>query len=223
MLDQFLQKDKIVACVSDSYNIYNAIIQHWGTTLRHKILESGGTLVVRPDSGDPVEVTLRCVELLGEKFGFSINQKGYKVLNPAVRLIQGDGIDLEMVEKILANFAKHGWSADNIAFGSGGGLLQKLDRDTSKYAMKCSAIKVNGRWADVFKQPITDPGKNSKRGRLMLWEIEPTVGNPIEYQTAAEHTFRYEKNCYEALIPVFENGKILKEYTFAEVRNNSEI
>ena len=222
MLDQFLSEGKIVACVSDSYNIYNAIIQHWGTTLHDKIVKSGGVLVVRPDSGDPVEVTLQCIKLLSEKFGSSINEKGYKVLHPAVRLIQGDGIDLEMVEKILVNFAKHGWSADNIAFGSGGGLLQKLNRDTCKFALKCSSIKVAGVWRDVFKDPITDAGKKSKKGRLMLWEIEPTVGEPIKYITAAEDTFKYDKNCYEALVPVFENGKVLKEYSFTEVRANSE-
>ena len=216
MIDQFLKKDTIVACVSDSYNIFNAIIQHWGTTLRHKILESGGTLVIRPDSGDPVEVTLQCVKLLGEKFGFSINAKGYKVLNPSVRLIQGDGIDIEMVEKILVNFAKHGWSADNIAFGSGGGLLQKLNRDTCKFAMKCSAIKVDGKWIDVFKKPITDPGKDSKKGRLMLYS-----------DTRGDYFTDLEKSTFgdvfpTALVPVFENGKILKEYTFTEVRKNSE-
>ena len=104
MIDKFSKPGSIYAVVSDSYDIYNAIIQHWGTTLRSKILKSGGTLVVRPDSGDPVEVTLRCVQLLAEKFGHSINAKGYKVLNPHVRLIQGDGIDGAMIEKILQNF-----------------------------------------------------------------------------------------------------------------------
>jgi nicotinamide phosphoribosyltransferase len=173
VVDKFAGKGRIYACVSDSYDIYNAIIQHWGTTLRHKIQQAGGTLVVRPDSGDPIEVTLRCVKLLGEKFGHSVNEKGYKVLNPCVRLIQGDGIDGAMIEKILQNFAKNGWSADNIAFGCGGGLLQKVDRDTQKFAMKCSAMKVNGEWIDVFKDPITDKVKKSKKGRLMLYKNLP--------------------------------------------------
>lgn len=216
MIDQFLKPGSIVACVSDSYNIFNAIIQHWGTTLHDKIVKSGGVLVIRPDSGDPVEVTLQCVKLLGEKFGSSINQKGYKVLHPSVRLIQGDGIDLEMVEKILANFAKHGWSADNIAFGSGGGLLQKLNRDTCKFAMKCSAIRIDGKWIDVFKQPITDAGKNSKKGRLMLFSDKQ--GDYFTDRETSDIGAVFEP----ALICVFENGKIIKEYTFAEVRNNSE-
>jgi nicotinamide phosphoribosyltransferase len=217
VVDKFAGKGRIYACVSDSYDIYNAIIQHWGTTLRHKIQQAGGTLVVRPDSGDPIEVTLRCVKLLGEKFGHSVNEKGYKVLNPCVRLIQGDGIDGAMIEKILQNFAKNGWSADNIAFGCGGGLLQKVDRDTQKFAMKCSAMKVNGEWIDVFKDPITDKVKKSKKGRLMLYKNLPRN----EYFTELEGE-AIPGLVEEVLVPVFENGKILKEYTFAEVRANSE-
>lgn len=212
MLDQFAGEGKLVACVSDSYDIYNAITQHWGTTLRSKILEKGGTLVVRPDSGDPIEVTLRCVQLLAEKFGYSVNEKGYKVLNPAVRLIQGDGIDDVMVGKILANYAKHGFSADNIAFGCGGGLLQKVDRDTLKFTMKCSAINVDGEWVDVFKDPITDQGKKSKKGRMTL------IRKDGQYATIRQE--EYTSSAEEVLVPVFENGKVLKEYTFAEVRAN---
>lgn len=216
LIEKFLKKGTIVACVSDSYNIYNAIIQHWGTTLKDKIIKSGGTLVVRPDSGDPVEVTLRCVELLGEKFGTMMNEKGYRVLHPSVRLIQGDGIDDVMVEKILANFQKHGWSADNIAFGCGGGLLQKVDRDTLKFAMKCSAIKVDGEWRDVYKDPVTDPGKTSHRGRLTL------IRKGKDFKTIRIEERDSYPDYEEVLQTVFENGVITKQYTFEEVRANSE-
>lgn len=215
MIDRFAGEGKLYAVVSDSYDIYNAIIQHWGTTLHDKVVKSGGTLVVRPDSGNPVEVTLRCVEMLAEKFGTSVNPKGYKVLNPCVRLIQGDGIDGKMIEQILENFKNHGFSADNIAFGCGGGLLQKVDRDTQKFAMKCSAMKVNGTWIDVFKDPITDKVKKSKKGRLMLWKDD-------NGQYFTDHDNCVFLDAERALVPVFENGKILKEYTFSEVRKNSE-
>lgn len=215
MIDQFAGDGKLYAVVSDSYDIYNAIIQHWGTTLRQKVIKSGGTLVVRPDSGDPVEVTLQCIKLLAEKFNTYTNEKGYKVLTPHVRLIQGDGIDGAMIEKILENFKRNGFSADNIAFGCGGGLLQKVDRDTQKFAMKCSAIEVNGEWRDVFKDPVTDKVKKSKRGRLTLIK---TSGD--EYKTIREPVALAAAECM--LVPVFENGKILKEYTFTEVRANSE-
>jgi nicotinamide phosphoribosyltransferase len=215
LIDRFLHKDATVACVSDSFSIYNAIIQHWGTTLKDQIVKSGGTLVIRPDSGDPVQVTLECVQLLGEKFGYSVNDKGYKVLHPAVRLIQGDGIDDVMVEKILANFAKHSWSADNIAFGCGGGLLQKVNRDTQKFAVKASAIRVNGAWRDVYKDPITDPGKMSKKGRLTL------LRKGKQYVTVRIEDVVNYPGYEEVLQTVFENGEIKKQYTFEEVRANS--
>lgn len=217
MVDQFAGEGKLYAVVSDSYDIYNAIITHWGTTLHDKVVKSGGTLVVRPDSGDPIEVTLNCIKLLAEKFGTAFNQKGYKVLHRSVRLIQGDGIDGAMIEKILANFKKHGYSADNIAFGCGGGLLQKVDRDTQKFAMKCSAMKVNGEWIDVFKDPVTDKVKKSKKGRLALIKT-----GEDEYQTIREYRPAVMTAAELVLVPVFESGKILKEYTFTEVRNNSE-
>lgn len=217
MIDQFAGEGKLYAVVSDSYDIYNAIIQHWGTTLRDKVIKSGGTLVVRPDSGDPIEVTLNCVKLLAEKFGTAINQKGYKVLNSCVRLIQGDGIDGTMIEKILENFKNHGFSADNIAFGCGGGLLQKVDRDTQKFAMKCSSMKVNGEWIDVYKDPITDKVKKSKKGRLMLFRDRETQ----EYFTDL-NTRQSKVRGEPMLMPVFENGRILTEYSFTQVRANSE-
>lgn len=210
MIDQFAKPGAMYAVVSDAYDIYHAIIAHWGTTLKQKVERSGAVLVVRPDSGDPVEVTLRCVELLGEKFGFSINSKGYKVLKPCVRLIQGDGIDREMVRKILANFAKHGWSADNIGFGSGGGLLQKVDRDSLKFAMKCSAICVDGVWSDVFKDPITDPGKSSKKGILQL--VRDMDGTYSTVRVTADELRM------PVLEEVFNTGKVIKEQDFEEIR-----
>ena len=60
--------------------------------------------------------------------------------------------------------APDGWSANNIAFGSGGGLLQKMNRDTQKCAFKCSLATVDNKDIDVFKDPITAPGKKSKKG-----------------------------------------------------------
>lgn len=223
MVKQFGKPGATFACVSDTNDIYNACTRLWGTDLRKDIEHSGSTLVVRPDSGDPVDVTLRCVEILGEKFGFSINRKGYKVLKPCVRLIQGDGIDFDMIGKILANFAKHSWSADNLAFGSGGGLLQKVDRDLQKFAQKASAAEVGGEWREIFKNPITDPGKKSKKGRLGLFR-STVNGEYATFRTDNLSDMNYVEQFYykSVLVPVFENGKVLREYSFAEVRANSE-
>lgn len=165
MIMQF--KDQpLYAVVSDSYNIFKACDELWGTVLKDDVLNAGGRLIVRPDSGDPVKVILRVLEILGERFGYIKNEKGYKVLNPSVRVIQGDGVDQYSILLILAEMQMKGWSADNIAFGMGGALLQKLNRDTQKFAFKCSSITVDGQEKDVFKDPITDKGKVSKVGRF---------------------------------------------------------
>jgi len=206
MLEQY--PTGLVACVSDSYDIVRACRDYWGTELRDQIMSRDGTLVVRPDSGDPVEITEKVIEVLGEKFGYERNAKGYKVLDPHVRIIQGDGIDAEMVDNILDNYVRKDWSADNIAFGSGGGLLQKFDRDTCKFAFKCSAINRAGQWYDVFKDPVTDTGKRSKKGKLKLVK---KAGN-LE-------TIREGKSLLaDELRVVFEDGKLVKRSDIDAIR-----
>ncbi|XP_050414175.1 nicotinamide phosphoribosyltransferase isoform X2 [Patella vulgata] len=214
MLTQF--PTGLVAVVSDSYDIWNACDKVWGEQLKDLVVSRGvnGTLVIRPDSGDPPEVVVKTLDILGSKFGTTTNTKGYKVLPPYVRIIQGDGISYETLSTILDNMKRHKWSADNVAFGSGGALLQRLDRDTQKCAYKCSFAEVNGREVNVFKQPITDLGKKSKKGRLTL-ELR---GN--DYVTVVEGKGDPSK---DQLCTVFENGRLVKEFTFDEVRKNAEI
>lgn len=212
MIQAFSKPGSVYAVVSDSYDIYNAVENLWGGVLRQEVIDAGGLLVIRPDSGDPVKVTLKCVKLLDRKFGSTVNAKGYKVLN-YVRLIQGDGINEATVDAILKAFTDAGYSADNIAFGMGGALLQQVNRDTNKFAMKCSAMEIGGVWHDVYKDPVTDPGKRSKRGRLKL-AYTPGIG----YQTL--NLDEYVKSPYTTypLVEVYRNGVITKTYTFEEVR-----
>ncbi len=199
----------LYAVVSDSFDIYRACSQIWGKELKAEVEAANGTLVVRPDSGIPHQVVVKCLDLLGESFGYSINAKGYKVLNPKVRLIQGDGIDYDETRRILDHMERAGWSADNVAFGMGGGLLQKLNRDTQKFAFKCSLAVIGGRDVEVFKAPITDSGKTSKKGRLSLVHKNGTL-----------MTVKGEK-ADDILQTVYENGKITKKYTFAEIRERA--
>jgi nicotinamide phosphoribosyltransferase len=216
MLTQFAKPGAILAVVSDSYDIYNAASKLWGEDLRQRVIDSGATVVIRPDSGDPVEVNRRLVEILGEKFGYTVNSKGFKVLNN-VRLIQGDGINELTVRSILGAFMAMGWSADNIAFGMGGALLQIVDRDTQKFAMKCSAAEVNGKWIDVVKDPVTDSGKKSKAGRVTLW-----TNGTGEYVSSVDEPKQWaDRGWTKALVPVFWDGKLEKEYSFDEVRANA--
>ena len=164
MLEQY--PTGLVACVSDSYDLRTALTSYWGGSLKGMVLNREGTLIVRPDSGRPVESVLVCLERLDEAFGSSVNVKGFRVLNPHVRIIQGDGVDAESIDEILSEMEDSGWSADNVAFGMGGALLQKVNRDTQKFAMKCSWVQVDGQGRAVFKAPIGDPGKRSKAGRF---------------------------------------------------------
>jgi nicotinamide phosphoribosyltransferase len=216
MLDQFAKPGSIVAVVSDSYDVYNAAEKLWGEALREQVIASGATVVIRPDSGDPVEVNRKLIEILGSKFGYTVNAKGFKVLNN-VRLIQGDGINELTVRSILGAFMAMGWSADNIAFGMGGALLQAVDRDTQKFAMKCSAAEVNGRWIDVVKDPVTDSGKKSKAGRVTLW-----TNGTGEYVSSVDEPKQWaDRGWTKALVPVFWDGELEKDYTFEEVRANA--
>ncbi len=210
MLEQF--PNSMVAVVSDSYDIYNAIEKIWGEELYGKVMQRNDSLVIRPDSGYPPKIVVECLELMAKKFGFTINSKGYKVLDPKVRLIQGDGIDYDMICKIQQALDESKFSGDNIAYGSGGGLLQKLNRDTFKFAIKCSAVEVDGKFKDVFKDPITDPGKKSKKG---LMSLQYNSENK-EWITNCGEAYTDNKNMLET---VFLNGEIKRKQNLKEIRD----
>jgi nicotinamide phosphoribosyltransferase len=218
MLTQFAKPGSILAVVSDSYDVYRAASDLWGGELRQQVIDSGATVVIRPDSGDPVEVNRRLIEILGEKFGYTVNAKGFKVLNN-VRLIQGDGINELTVRSILGAFMAMGWSADNIAFGMGGALLQAVDRDTQKFAMKASSARINGVDVDVQKDPATDPGKKSKAGRVTLWQCGGEFASGVDAPTGWAD--RCAGDWTDALVPVYWNGNLHKDWTFDEVRANA--
>lgn len=168
MMELFGKDGKIFACPIDSYNTWDFIDNVLGNYIE-ELKASGAVFVARPDSGDPLTVPVQVVERLGLKYGYTTNTKGYKVLPPYLRVIQGDGITIDTIPIICENMKRAGWSLDNIAFGMGGGLLQLVNRDQYKFAMKCSAIYRNGKWLDVFKNPIDQPDKQSKKGRFAVY------------------------------------------------------
>lgn len=218
MINQFAGEGKIYAVVSDSYDFYNAVKNIWGEQLRQKILDAGGRLVIRPDSGDPIVVPVDAIKILAEKFGYTVNSKGYKVLHPSVRVIQGDGINEETLPIILANIKKAGFSTENVVFGMGGGLLQAWNRDTLKYAMKASARLSNGVWYGFSKNPVTDPGKRSKEGRLGL-VYEHGIGH-ARFRTLPKEIADHKGNLLQV---VYKNGELLVETTFDQVRENAKV
>ncbi len=217
----------IVACVSDSFDIFRACSQYWGGELRDLILsrpaEPGNQLVVRPDSGDPAMTLKEVFKILFDKFGYTTNSKGYKVLPPQIRVIQGDGVNINSIAKIYAMLDVLKISAENLVFGMGGKLLQAdINRDTQNFATKASSVVINGVEHDVVKSPteIDEHGnfiksfKKSKSGRLKL------VKTKDGYTTITSKDAGFDL-AKDELIPVFENGVILKEHTFEEVRERA--
>jgi nicotinamide phosphoribosyltransferase len=212
--------DGILACVSDSYNIFNAVGELWGKEFKDKILQRNGTLVIRPDSGDPVQTLLKVFEILFDRFGGTTNSKGYRVLPKQVRVIQGDGIDYESIQSIYQALMSKGISAENLVLGMGGALLQKVNRDTQKFALKCSYAEVNGKIVNVQKSPteMNEQGelvtsfKTSKAGRLKLIQTETGLKTVNESERGDD-----------ILKTVFENGEIKKSFTFEEIRERASI
>ena len=211
MLHQFAQPGAAVSVVSDSYDLWHAIESIWGSELRDTVINSGGTLVIRPDSGDPKTVVLRTLALLAERFGTRTNSKGFLELPPCVRIIQGDGVSPATIDEILGAMANAGFSADNIVFGMGGELHQKVNRDTCKFAMKASAARIDGRWRDVHKDPKTDPGKRSKRGRLGLVPAGSTLKTVSETGAGTDNL----------LVEVFRDGELLIDQSLTDIRRRA--
>ena len=201
----------IIACVSDSYDLMRAVRDYWGGALRDDVLARDGVLVVRPDSGDPVEIVPDVIEALMARFGYVTTAQGYRLLHDKVRVIQGDGVDRQSIVAIMDAMMARGQAIGNIAFGMGGGLLQKVNRDCFGYAMKASAIFYDGRWHDVFKDPKTAGGaKTSKKGKqgAMRTDSGRFVARPAANIPQGA----------DALVPVFRDGQILNLQTFAQIR-----
>ena len=217
MIDKFGKPGAIFAVVSDSYDIFNAINNIWGDELRDKVIASGATLVIRPDSGNPVDMVNVCLDLLDAKFGHTVNSKGYKVLNH-VKIIQGDGINMQSIERIVERITYYGWSLDSVGFGMGGALHQGVNRDTYKWAMKCSAALINGEWKDVYKDPVTDKGKTSKKGLVSTF-LNTETG---EYECLKLDDADSNEKYVDMLRIVYRNGEFFNLSTFEEVRQRSE-
>lgn len=213
MIDTYGGDGKIFACVSDSYDIYNAVTNIWCKELKEKIINNGGTLVVRPDSGDPVDVAVWVVDELCKNFGYSVNSKGFKVLPSCVRVIQGDGVTPITIRKILSSLMTFGYSAENIAFGMGGALLQRVNRDTLRFAMKTNAIKIDDKWVDVYKKPVNMDWKKSKAGRLSVVRRENEIVTIRQNEVLP--------NEIDFLTTVWKNGHLIRDMTFDEVRANA--
>lgn len=204
-----------ISVVADSYDI-TGFLDQITTRFKDRILNRNGKFIVRPDSkrfdGDtPKDQNLYICNFLAEKFGFYVNDKGFKNLNPKVGGIYGDGLSSEEIVDSLHHLKDNRWAVNNFVYGMGGGLLQKHNRDTQRAAFKCSAMKVEGDWVDVYKKPL-DASKSSKRGRLKVIKDEFDT-----FQTVRENE---GVGAPDLLQTVFLNGEMVNPLTFAEVRSN---
>ena len=214
MIEQFGGEDKAFSVVSDSYDLWNAIDNIWGGSLKEDVKNMGGTLVIRPDSGEPTKVVREALERLAVKFGTTTNSKGYKVLPDYMRIIQGDGISPQSLSKIIEIVMKAGFSAENVTFGMGGGLLQQVNRDTMSWAMIASAISIDGVRKDIYKDPVTSRSKRSKKGRLAL----------VKDDSGAMQTIKANDLTNEAdnlLREVYIDGQLLMDDSLTTIRERA--
>lgn len=217
VLDQLITNypNGILSVVADSFDIYGFVNEV--VARKEQILARGGRFVVRPDSvtakhDTPEALTLWIVEKLWDGFGGTYTSANYSVLNDQVRVLWGDGIDPEGINSIVYTLQQNGYAAENMVFGMGGGLLQKVNRDTQRFAFKSSAQFRDGIWHDVQKDPL-DSSKASKAGRLKL--VHP-VGEPYR-------TVRQEEPGEDLLELVFLDGHLAREQTFDEIRANAVV
>lgn len=190
MLDTYKEGD--FACVSDSYNILNAVECIWGDTLKERVLGRKGVTYIRPDSGPPLENLLQLSNLIAKQFGATTNEKGYIVFDEHVRLIQADGVSYGAMCQILYGLSKAGYSAENYFFGSGGALLQKMSRDTYDFALKCSFAEVDGKGRDVWK---CSTGKPSKAGRFLNGDLRTVFRDGEIIKKFNFHEVRENSKC----------------------------
>ena len=196
----------IISIVADSYDVFNACENLFGKKLKKYINKSNRLVVIRLDSGDPLTVMLKCLEILANQFGYSVDKMGRKHLPKNIQIMQGDGITRHSLKEIIAGLIVNNWALSNVAFGSGGGLLQDCNRDTQRFALKSSWAEINGTIVPISKKPLTDPTKISKSGMLKLICLDK---QKHEYKTILNNQKEYNNGTDDILRPVFENGHVL--------------
>ena len=214
----------LVSIVSDTYNIYR-VLTEFATILKDEILArpEGSKTVFRPDSGNPEYIICGdpnapvgsnewkgAVRLLDEAFGSTVNDKGYKVLNPKVGLIYGDGMYLERYFNTLVSLKDMGYAACNLVIGVGG-ILRNHSRDTLGFALKATYVEVDGVPREIEKNPITDNKKKSHKGLISL--TKDSDGNFVTKDCCTS-----EEESVSLLHTVFRDGVLIEKQTLEEIR-----
>lgn len=226
-----LYPEGFVSIVSDTWDLWQ-VVTDFIPRLKDEILSRNGRVVIRPDSGDPVDIIcgfdseqawLHGVEddspeakgvyqVLWETFGGTINEKGYKVLDSHVGVIYGDSITLERQKEIYRRLEEKGFAATNLVLGCGSYSLQLRTRDSLGFAMKATWCQVNGEPREIFKQPKTDSGmKNSLKGLIRVSKDMTGTYFAVDCVSKKDE----DMGCLE---PVFKDGKLMKETSISEIR-----
>ncbi len=220
---RLLQTTGILSVVSDTWSLWKVLTEHL-VVLKDEILKRDGKLVIRPDSGDPVDIicgTEICghspeekgvIELLWNVFGGTINRQGYKVLDPHIGAIYGDSITLDRAKQIFTRLEAKGFASTNIILGVGSFTYQYNTRDTFGFAMKATYIEVNGEGREIFKDPITDNDgvKKSAKGLLRV----DYDGN--EFKLFDQQTWDQENQTVLQII--YKNGNFYNQTTLSRIR-----
>ena len=212
----------IVSIVIDTYNAYRFADEYIGIRLKgviDRLGARGGKVVLRPDSGNAVEMPIEIIKLLMKNFGYTTNAAGFKQLPAHVGVIQGDGLNQKSLRKILRRLEEEKLALGNIVFGMGGGLTHEAGRDEFSFAMKATArCDSKGIWHDLFKDPITDIGKRSLRGRVTTYKCADgrIFSERLELQEV-------NKQIVDMLTTVFLNGELVTRYTFPEVLSRARV
>jgi len=214
----------IVSIVSDTYDLWN-VLSKFAPRLKERILARDGKVVFRPDSGDPPKIIcgdpdagygsdewLGALQLLDRTFGSTVNSKGFRVLNPKVGLIYGDGMFFERFDRTLGLMKELGYASSNLVIGVGGLLLQQHNRDDQGYAIKATFAEVNGEMRELMKDPVTDTKKKSHKGLLALFQ-------DIKGRYYTKDQCTPDEEAHSLLETVFLNGKIARHTTFDEIRD----
>ena len=212
----------IVSIVSDTWDLWKVLTDYL-PRLKNEISTREGRVVIRPDSGDPVDIICGnangkteeerkgVIELLWDVFGGSINTKGYKELIPQIAAIYGDSITLQRAEEICSRLKLKGFASTNVILGIGSYTYQYNTRDTFGFAMKATYGEVNGEGRAIFKDPITDDGtKKSAKGLMKI-----TLENGA-YKLTDNVAWEDEKQ--GELVEIFQDGKLLVDWNLADIR-----
>ncbi|MEQ1733214.1 MAG: nicotinate phosphoribosyltransferase [Bacteroidia bacterium] len=213
----------IVSIVSDTWDLWKVLTEYL-PTLKNEIISRDGKVVIRPDSGDPVDIicgnpngkhiaeTKGVIELLWDTFGGTVNAKGYKELIPQIGAIYGDSITVDRATQICERLKQKGFASTNVVLGIGSYTYQYNTRDTFGFAMKATYGEVNGEGRAIFKDPITDDGtKKSAKGLMKI-----TLENGV-YTLQDQATWEQEQQ--GELKEVLRDGKLLINQSLAEIRS----